>query len=205
VICLQSNQFKRFRINKSRNQSAIPDNYYLFNNLLKQIQKHIIMKNLILLVAISICLFACTSTSQKNIEIVKSYVKSVENMDYNSMETFLADDYLGLGPSYGDSINKADAVEYWKMNVSNLYEKIQYNRSRYASVTIPDGESKGEWVANWAELNIVYKNGMGSATIWANTNYLIENGKIKRSLTFYNEADVLRQLGFLMTRKDENN
>ena len=163
------------------------------------------MKNLILLVAISICLFACTSTSQKNIEIVKSYVKSVEDMDYNSMEKFLADDYLGLGPSYGDSINKADAVEYWKMNVTNLYEKIQYTRSRFAAVTIPDGDNKGEWVANWAELNIVYKNGMGSATIWANTNYLVENGKIVRSLTFYNEADVLRQLGFLMTRKDENN
>jgi hypothetical protein len=136
--------------------------------------------------------------------IVKSYVKSVENMDYNSMEKFLADDYLGLGPSYGDSINKADAVEYWKSNVANLYENIHYNRTRYASVTIPDGESKGEWVANWAELNIVYKNGMGSATIWANTNYLIENGKIKRSLTFYNEADVLRQLGFLMTRKEDS-
>jgi hypothetical protein len=32
--------------------------------------------------------------------------------------------------------------------------------------------------------------------IWANTNYLIENGKIIRSITFYNEADALRQLGY---------
>jgi hypothetical protein len=37
---------------------------------------------------------------------------------------------------------------------------------------------------------------MGEATIWANTNYLVKNGKIVRSLTFYNEADVLRQIGY---------
>jgi hypothetical protein len=47
-------------------------------------------------------------------------------------------------------------------------------------------------------MNIVFKDSIGSVTVWANTNYLIENGKIKRTITFYNEADVLRQLGFVM-------
>ncbi|MDZ4747926.1 MAG: hypothetical protein SH808_05525 [Saprospiraceae bacterium] len=57
------------------------------------------------------------------------------------------------------------------------------------------GDNNGEWVGNWAELTIGYQDG-GSVTIWANTDYLIENGKIIRSLTFYNEADALRQLGY---------
>ena len=87
---------------------------------------------------------------------------------------------------------------YWKWCVENLYEKITYTRSRFAAVTIPDGDNKGEWVSNWAELNIVFKNNDRKVMIWANTNYLIENGKIKRSFTFYNEADVLRQLGFVV-------
>jgi hypothetical protein len=160
------------------------------------------MKKLMLLVGISICLVACTSSTEKkqneNIDLVKSYVKSVEEMDFDAMEKFLDDNYLGLGPSYGDSIGKEQAVENWKENVTNLYEKIHYNRLKFASVTIPDGENKGQWVANWAELNIVYKNGRGSVTLWANTNYLIENGKIKKSITFYNEADALRQLGYKM-------
>ncbi|HNS18597.1 MAG TPA: hypothetical protein PKH94_02975 [Bacteroidales bacterium] len=158
------------------------------------------MKNLVLCGLISICLAACTSTTEKkhaeNIDIVKSYVQSVEEMDFNAMDEFLADDYLGMGPSYGDSIRKKEAVENWKENVTNLYEKIHYNRSRFAAVTIPEGDNKGEWVANWAELNIVYKNDRGSVTILANTNYLLENGKIAKSLTFYNEADALRQLGY---------
>ncbi|HOW25598.1 MAG TPA: hypothetical protein PK711_07995 [Bacteroidales bacterium] len=63
-------------------------------------------------------------------------------------------------------------------------------------MTIPEGDNKGEWVANWAELRIVCKNDRGSVTIWANTNYLIENGKIAKSITYYNEADALLQLGY---------
>lgn len=160
------------------------------------------MKNLILLAFVSICLVACTSSTEKkqneNIDLVKNYIKSVEELDFDSMGKFLDENYLGMGPSYGDSINKAEAIENWKSNVADLYEKIHYNRSRFASVTIPDGENKGEWVANWAELNIIYKNGKGSVNIWANTNYLIQDGKIIKSLTFYNEADAMRQLGYIM-------
>lgn len=160
------------------------------------------MKKIILLSVLSMCLFACTSTYEKkqneNIELVKSYVKAVENLDFESMGNFLDENYLGMGPSYGDSIRKNEALENWKWSVENLYEKIHYNRSRFASVSIPDGDNKGDWVANWAELNIIYKNSRGSAIVWTNTNYLIENGKIVRSLTFYNEADVLRQMGYEM-------
>lgn len=160
------------------------------------------MKNIIILAFVSICLVACTSSTEKkqgeNIDLVKNYIKSVEDLDFNSMGTFLDENYLGLGPSYGDSINKAEAVENWKSNVENLYEKITYTRSRFSSATIPDGENKGEWVTNWAELNIEYKNGKGSVIIWANTNYLIQDGKILKSLTLYNEADAMRQLGYKM-------
>lgn len=158
------------------------------------------MKKLLIFTLLSICLVACNSTLEKtnseNIELVKNYIQSVEDMDFDAMEKYLDDNYLGMGPSYGDSIRKGEAVENWRMNVANLYEKIHYNRSRFAAVIIPDGENKGNWVGNWAELDIIYKNGKGSVTIWANTNYLIKDGKIIRSMTFYNEADALRQLGY---------
>lgn len=163
------------------------------------------MKNLIFLAVLIISLVGCNSTSEKknteNIDLVKSYVQAVENLDFESMSIFLDDNYLGMGPSYGDSIGKSDAVENWKWSVENLYEKIKYDRSRFAAVRIPDGDNKGDWVGNWAELTIDFKNG-SSATIWANTNYLVDNGKIVRSFTFYNEADVLRQLGYEMVLQE---
>lgn len=133
--------------------------------------------------------------NQEHIDLVNKYIKSVEDMDFDGMGQFLDENYMGLGPSFGDTIYKADAVANWKENVTNLYKKIHYNRSKSAAVTIPDGDNKGNWVGNWAELEIEYQNG-GKVTIWANTNYLVEKGKIIRSFTFYNEADALRQLGY---------
>lgn len=163
------------------------------------------MKNIILATCVAFAAMACTSAADKrqteNIELVKKYVHAVENLDFEGMGNMLDADYVGVGPSYGDSIGKDDAVANWKWNVENLYNKIHYNRSRFASVTIPDGDSQGDWVANWAELEIEFKDGE-SVIIWANSNYLVENGKIKKSLTFYNEADVMRQLGFEMVPSD---
>ncbi|MBX2964402.1 MAG: nuclear transport factor 2 family protein [Cyclobacteriaceae bacterium] len=163
------------------------------------------MKNFILLTVLLLAFSACTSNNEKlqldNIEIVKRYVSAVENLDYEAMGALLADDYLGVGPSYGDSIRRDEAIANWKWTVDNLYEKITYNRQRFAAVTIPDGDNKGEWVANWADLTVVFKDGR-SVTILTNSNYRIESGKIKNSLTFYNEADVQRQLGFVMVPEE---
>ncbi len=154
------------------------------------------MKHAFLILLVPI-VFACNSNHEENISLVEKYVKSVEALDYTTMEGLLADDYLGLGPSSDDSIGKVVAMENWKSHVESLYQKIEYTRSQFAGITIYDGENKGDWVSNWAELNIEYKDGKGSVKIWANSIYQIENGKIAKSYTFYNEADVLRQLGYV--------
>lgn len=160
------------------------------------------MKKYIILAALVVGLFACTPNHSKmqaeNVQLVKNYVTAVENKDFEAMNNYLADNYMGLGPSYGDTIYKAQAVENWKSNVENLYEKIQYTRLQFAPVTITEGDAKGEWVANWSEMKIVFKDGLGEVTLWSNTNYQLDNGKIVRSLTLYNEADALRQLGYTM-------
>lgn len=156
------------------------------------------MKKLALLAGLGLILFSCAPSKENNeahLAVVQNYVKAVESLDYDAMSTYLDDNYLGLGPSYGDSINKAQAVESWKYNSENLYKKIEHTRAKYAFVTIPDGDAQGDWIATWAELKITYKNEQ-TITIWANSNYLVNNGKIVRSLTFYNEGDALRQLGY---------
>ncbi|RLD73893.1 MAG: hypothetical protein DRJ10_17355 [Bacteroidetes bacterium] len=163
------------------------------------------MRNLIFALLVSSLVISCSSTdktAEKNLLLVEKYVKGVENMDYEIMDDLLADNYLGLGPSFGDSINKVQAIESWKQNVENLYEKIEYFRSRNNAVTITTGDNQGEWVSNWAELKITYKGDKGSVMIWSNSIYLIENNKIIKSYTFYNEADALRQLGYVFINPD---
>ncbi|MCK5468974.1 MAG: hypothetical protein KAI99_10695 [Cyclobacteriaceae bacterium] len=151
----------------------------------------------LLLLPVIVSCNSSSNNSEKNIALIEKYVRSVEDLDYLTMESLLDDNYFGYGPSYGDSIGKAQAVEYWKDNVTNLYESIKYNRSRNVAVTITTGENQGDWVSNWGELHIVYKNGKGEVTLWANTTYEIDNGKIVKSYTFYNEADALNQLGYV--------
>ncbi len=165
------------------------------------------MKKLILFFVLSISLVACTSSNDKkdkeNLELVSNYVKAVETMDFEAMDKYLADDYVGYGPSFGDTIYKTQAIENWKYNVENLYEHIHYNRQKLAPITVAEGANKGEWVGFWSELEIEYKNGGGKVTLWASSDYLVENGKIKRSFTFYNEADALRQLGYKIVPAEE--
>jgi hypothetical protein len=154
------------------------------------------------LILLAASVFACQGDPHKaNIEVVKKYVEAVESLDYNAMDNLLGDNYEGYGPSAGDTIRKEGAVTSWKKNVEDLYENIEYSRSQFAGVTIPDGPNQGDWVANWAELKIDYQDGE-SATIWVNTNYQIKNGKIVKTFTFYNEADVLEQLGYVFINPD---
>lgn len=165
------------------------------------------MKKLIFpLVLITFAMYGCSSGSdhsEENIALVEKYIQAVEDLDHDAMENLLDDNYLGLGPSYGDSIGKAQAVINWKENVDNLYEKIDYTRSRNAAVVISSGENQGDWVTNWAELHITYKDDRGTVIIWANSIYQIENDKIVKSYTFYNEADALEQLGYVFINPND--
>lgn len=165
------------------------------------------MKQLILLATISISLFACTSSADKkekaNLAIAQQYMKAVETKNVALMDSLLADNYIGYGPSVGDSTNKEGAILNWKDNVENLYESIQYTRHKEIAVTVKEGEAMGDWVLNWAYLTIKYKVGNVPVNLWVNIVYRIENGKIVQSRTFYNEADVLRQLRYTIDPPQE--
>ena len=124
------------------------------------------------------------------------YMEAVQNMDAATMESLLADNYMGYGPSVGDSISKEVAVWNFKYNAENLYESFEYTRHKEIAVTVKEGEAVGDWVLNWAYLTIKYKDGRGPINLWVNIVYRFEDGKIVHSRTFYNEADALRQLGY---------
>lgn len=163
------------------------------------------MKQLIIAVSISICIFSCGTDSadqdKANLEIVKKYLNAVETNNVEAMSALLADNYKGFGPSDGDSTNKEQAIQNWKYNIENLYESVKYSRFQNIAVTMKEGEEAeaGQWVSNWAYVTIKYKDGRGPVHVWLNAVYKIEDGKIAHSRTFYNEADVLRQLGYEFT------
>jgi len=144
---------------------------------------------------------ACTSNGDdkvaaENIAVVEKYIRAVQEKDTQTMSDLLADNYVGYGPSYSDTTNKEAALENWKFVSENLYDKIEYTRTVNIAAKVTDGPNPGNFVSDWASLKITYKNGSGPVFLTINAVYRIENGKITLSRSFYNEADVLRQLGY---------
>jgi len=158
------------------------------------------MKKLVFLSALLLGLLSCSSADKKkeseNLAVALKYMEAVQNMDVATVESLLADNYMGYGPSVGDSVSKEVAVWNFKYNAENLYESFKYTRHQEIPVTIKEGPTAGDWVLNWAYLTIKYKDGRGPVNLWVNIVYKFENGKIVFSRTFYNEADALRQLGY---------
>ena len=150
--------------------------------------------------AIVIFMAACSGSEHKtnteNIAVIEKYIKAVEEKDTKTMSDLLADNYIGYGPSFSDSTNKEEAIANWKNVAENLYDKIDYRRTVNITAKVTDGPHPGDYVSDWASLKITYKDGRGPVYLNMNAVYRIENGKITLSRTFYNEADVLRQLGY---------
>src|SRR5215217_7614842 len=158
------------------------------------------MKKIIGLIAISISLFSCSSNisnkEKEHLAIAEKFMHAVESKNVAVMDSLLSENYIGRGPSVGDSVNKKEAMAAFASNAENLYETFHYTRHKELAVTVKEGEEAGDWVLNWAYLTIKYKDGRGPINLWVNAVYRIEDGKIADSRTFYNEADALRQLGY---------
>ncbi len=164
------------------------------------------MKSLIIVLLTSIFLIGCNisqNNTEKNVLLIEEYVKAVETENYSLMSSLLDDNYMGYGPSINDSLTKVEALANWKANSDQLYNDIKYQKSRNIAITLTTGNNQGEWVSTWAQLEITYKGERGSVAIWANTIYQIENNKIVKSYTFYNEADALRQLGYVFINPND--
>jgi len=160
------------------------------------------MRSLLILLLLNLLLASCSNDGaqkkieKENIAVIEKYIKAVETKDLKTMGDLLADNYVGYGPSFSDSTNKEQAMENFKSVSESLYEKIEYARTVNIASKVTEGPNPGDFVSDWASLKITYKDGRGPVQLNMNAIYRIENGKITLSRTFYNEADVLRQLGY---------
>lgn len=169
------------------------------------------MKQVIISVLVILAINACNQsaapekTNDESLAVVKKYMQAVETNNISIMDSLLDESYQGYGPSVGDSVTKAEAIQNWKYNTENLYESIKYTRYQNIGLTVKPGEEAeaGDWVSNWAYMTIKYKDGRGPVNAWMNAVYRVKDGKIVHSRTFYNEADVLRQLGYSISKATE--
>ena len=155
------------------------------------------MKRIILLISPLALIWACTPQNREdNIVLVERYVDAVVSNDFATMDSLLADNYMGYGPGINDSTNKKDGIANWQENSEELYSSISFERTQYVATTVTEGQAAGDWVTTWAHVNLSYKDGRGPVNFRANSVYRIEKGKIAFSISFYDASDILRQLGY---------
>lgn len=142
--------------------------------------------------------------AEENLKVVEKYQAALKSLDYDTMKEILAEDYMGYGPSLGDSMNKEDALLNFKYNMENLYDKLKFRGIENVVVGNPTGVRPGQWISSWGRFEIKFKGQSNEAVIWANTIYLVNEGKITRSFIFYNEADALRQMGYSYVFSEPN-
>ena len=158
------------------------------------------MKQLIPLLSTVLFMLSCTRSGngnhKENFDVVERYTQAVQNKNVDSMSALLSDDYVGYGPSFTDTINKASAIANWRNLAVNLYDSIQFGQTVNVAEEVPDGPHPGDYVSSWSSVRITYKNGRGAVNLFVNVLYRVENGKITLTRTFYDEADAMRQLGY---------
>lgn len=159
-------------------------------------KKHIsLISAFILAILISACTTSNNSAKQ-NIKVVEKYQEAISNHDVEGMKALLADNYVAYGPSIGDSMKRDDAILNWDYNMQNLYKKLEFKRAEIIAISNYEGKVPGNWVSSWGKLYVKFMDRGNEATIWSNTIYLIDDGKIQKSYIFFNEADALRQAGY---------
>ncbi len=166
------------------------------------------MKNALFSLAMIFMMAACTppeapedpmiAVHEANTQTVYDYIAAMTTGDVNAAASFLTDDYYYYGPNIADSASKVDHLSRWKGNLDSLFTKVTYSRIATITQSYEEGRLQGDWVADWSVMSIDYQNAP-SVSFNFHAVYRVEEGKITRSTSFFNQADILTQQGWQMT------
>jgi len=165
------------------------------------------MKRLIFPAIVLVGLASCSkpgppvdTVGEQNKALVQKYSEAIVRGDTADLESFLSDDFRSSGPAMKDSSNREQQVDSWKKNWRDSWASVNFDRQAMVAFTIPPGEKHpGDWVADWANITVKYKNRTPSATFFYHAVSRVKEGKIDRTIVYYNVNDILVQQGFTLT------
>ena len=162
------------------------------------------MKHFIPVFVLGFLLIQCQPAPRlesSNISIVEKYISAVENQDFMLMDSLTREDFFVVGPSVTDTANKNQIIRRWKRNSKEEIDSIRFRGSTLSQLTIPSKTEIGDWIGEWSLVHIYYKDISEPIKLFANTNYLVVDGKLARGLVFYNKTDILDQMSYIYTKE----
>lgn len=134
-------------------------------------------------------------TAEEDLKVVSNYLDAIVNNKMDVVATLLADDYVSSGPSHGDTSTKTEEIENWK--AAHKLRTNQKNEYVYNTFRVLEGDYKGDWVSIWGTYTFT-ENGTEIVLPYQYTA-MVEKGKIKSSVIYYDNLAVVRAMGYTLT------
>ena len=100
---------------------------------------------IILTVVLVLGCMSSTDEVKEQTQIVHSYQEAALNQDFEQIDVLLAEDFILYSPAFADSISKGQVTDQWKSDWENLFESIEYKRTRTVFKVVVEGPYVIDW------------------------------------------------------------
>jgi len=139
-------------------------------------------------------------TANEDLKVVSDYLDALVNNKMAVVESLLSDGYVGTGPSDGDTETKAEHIANWKeAHKVRTNEKNEYVTNTFR---VLDGDLKGDWVSTWGTYS--FREDGKDIVLPYQFTADVKDGKIQRSVIYYDNLAVVNALGYTITPPEKN-
>lgn len=135
---------------------------------------------------------------EKEEKLLMDFFKAIEAGDFTTLGNLLHKDYEGYGPGNSEIADHATFIENWKNN-HNIANDIKITEIVNAALEVKDGDLKGTWVCSWANYSAVQKSDGKKVSFPFQLTSQTRDGKIIGSRLYFNELELMTQLGFKLS------
>ncbi|HEU5292390.1 MAG TPA: nuclear transport factor 2 family protein, partial [Cyclobacteriaceae bacterium] len=122
--------------------------------------------------------------------------------DTSAIDGLLADNFMDYGPGINDSLDRAATIAWYKNNWRNSWKSVNFDRYTMLSVSLKDGKVPGDWVLDWGIVTVKHKDGTPDLKFQWHGVFRMENGKIAQANAFFDQSDILKQIGYKFVPPD---
>lgn len=132
--------------------------------------------------------------AQQSIEVVEKLVQAYENEDIEALKEIYSVDLESHGPMYGD-IWPYDSILASNAAWFGMADSITFDIDYIMYEKVEEGELEGDWVLLWSDISWVDANTGKSYIIDYHSPHQIVDGKIVYEHAYWNQWDMLQQMG----------
>lgn len=129
-----------------------------------------------------------------NVKLVTDYVEAILNGDEAKVRSLVNEGFMERGPSAKDSMTIDEAIAFWG-NVQKNNSDQKAGIIAASSLTVNQGNLKGEWAHLWGTYTAINKETKEAVTIPWHSGFFIKNNKISMRGSYWDNLSISLQLG----------